>query len=59
MLRAEEVPEKRGKLIRVLEDALALSEELNDAVTGHLIECALDQARSDIFRPDGPELAPE
>jgi hypothetical protein len=31
----------RGKLIRHLEDALALADELNDGSTGYLIERAL------------------
>jgi DNA-binding ferritin-like protein len=43
--------EKRGKLIRQLEDALALIEELNDPMTGYLIERALDEARAQQFRP--------
>jgi hypothetical protein len=32
----------RGKLIRHLEDALAVADELNDGTTGYLIERALD-----------------
>jgi hypothetical protein len=43
--------EKRGKLIRQLEDALALTEELNDPMMGYLIERALDEARAQQFRP--------
>ena len=43
--------EKRGKLIRQLEDALSLTEELNDPMTGYLIERALDEARAQQFRP--------
>ena len=43
--------EKRGKLIRQLEDALALTEELNDPMTGFLIERAVDEARAQQFRP--------
>ena len=43
--------EKRGKLIRQLEDALALTEVLNDPMTGFLIERALDEARAQKFRP--------
>jgi hypothetical protein len=43
--------EKRGKLIRQLEDALALTEELDDPMTGFLIERALDEARAQQFRP--------
>jgi hypothetical protein len=43
--------DKRGKLIRQFEDALAMTEELNDPTTGYLIERALDEARSQQFRP--------
>lgn len=42
--------EKRGQLIRHLEDALALADEVED---GLLIERALDEARSRHFRPIG------
>jgi hypothetical protein len=45
--------EKRGQLIRHLEDALALAEEIQDGHTGYLIERALDEARSRQFRPIG------
>jgi len=41
---------KRGELIKLLEDAFALSEQLRDPVTGYLIERALDEARSHQFR---------
>ena len=37
---------KRGAIIRYLEEALALADELEDGETGFLIERALDQARS-------------
>jgi hypothetical protein len=43
--------EKRGQLIRHLEDALALAEQLDDGMTEYLIERALDEARSRQFRP--------
>ena len=43
--------EKRGQLIRHLEDALALADEIQDGQTGYLIERALDDARSRHFRP--------
>jgi hypothetical protein len=43
--------EKRGQLIRHLEDALALADEIEDGQTGFLIERALDEARSRQFRP--------
>jgi hypothetical protein len=43
--------ERRGRLIRQLEDALALTEELNDPMTGFLIERALDEARAQQFQP--------
>jgi glutamate mutase epsilon subunit len=42
--------EKRGQLIRHLEDALALADEIQDGHTGYLIERALDEARSRQFR---------
>ena len=46
--------EKRGQLIRHLEDALeALADEIEDGQTGFLIERALDEARSRQFRPIG------
>jgi hypothetical protein len=43
--------ETRGKLIRHLEEALVLADEVGDAHTGFLIERALDEARSRQFRP--------
>jgi hypothetical protein len=46
-------PEKRGRLIRHLEDALELADEIEDGNTGFLIERALDEARSRQFRPIG------
>ena len=42
--------EKRGEIIRRLEEALALADEVGDASTGFLIERALDEARSQQFR---------
>ena len=45
------VAERRGNLIRQLEEALALTEALNDPMTGFLIERALDEARAQQFRP--------
>jgi hypothetical protein len=42
--------QKRGELIRHLEDALALADEIQDGQTGFLIERALDEARSHQFR---------
>jgi glutamate mutase epsilon subunit len=42
--------EKRGQLIRHLEDALALADEIQDGHTGYLIERAIDEARSRQFR---------
>jgi hypothetical protein len=45
--------QKRGELIRHLEDALALADEIQDGQTGYLIERALDEARSRQFRPIG------
>ena len=45
--------EKRGQLIRHLEEALTLAEEIEDGQTGYLIERSLDEARSRQFRPTG------
>jgi hypothetical protein len=45
--------EKRGQLIRHLEEALTLADEIEDGQTGFLIERALDEARSSQFRPTG------
>jgi hypothetical protein len=44
-------PTRRGELIRVLDQALALAEELEDGVTEYLIARALDEARARQFRP--------
>jgi hypothetical protein len=43
--------QKRGELIRHLEDALTLADDLQDGTTGYLIERALDEARSRQFKP--------
>ena len=45
--------EKRSQLIRHLEDALTLADEIQGGHTGYLIERALDEARSRQFRPIG------
>jgi hypothetical protein len=45
--------QKRGELIKHLEDALALADEVQHGQTGFLIERALDKARSRQFRPIG------
>jgi hypothetical protein len=43
--------EKRGHIIRHLEEALALADEIEDGNTGFLIERALDEARAHQFTP--------
>jgi hypothetical protein len=43
--------ERRGAMIKLLEDALGLADELNDGGTGYLIERALDEARARHFKP--------
>ena len=43
--------ERQGAMIKLLEDALALADELNDGGTGYLIERALDEARAQHFKP--------
>jgi hypothetical protein len=45
-----DLAEKRGEIIRHLEDALAIADEIADGETGYLIERALDAARSRLFR---------
>jgi hypothetical protein len=49
--------EKRGQLIRHLEDALALADGIEDSQSGFLIERAIDEARSRQFRPAGDRAA--
>ena len=45
--------ELRGQLIRKLEEAVVLTDEIADPITAFLIERALDEARSQQFRlPD-------
>src|ERR1700730_11652863 len=39
-----------GRIIRHLEDALAIADEIEDGEAGYLIERALDAARSRLFR---------
>jgi hypothetical protein len=41
---------KRGELIKHLEEAMAIADELQDGMTGYLIESALDEARAQLFR---------
>jgi hypothetical protein len=43
--------EKRGHLIKHLEEAFALADEMQDGEIGFLIERALDEAHSRQFRP--------
>jgi hypothetical protein len=45
-----DTPETRGQIIKHLEEALALADEIEDGNTGFLIERALDWARSEQFR---------
>ena len=41
---------KRGELIKHLQEAMAIADELEDGMTGYLIENALDEARAQYFR---------
>jgi hypothetical protein len=43
--------EERGRLIALLEQAMNLAEEIEDGNTAYLIGRALDEARSQLFRP--------
>jgi hypothetical protein len=45
-----DVAAKRGELIKHLEDAMAIADELEEGTTGYLIERALDEARAQLFR---------
>jgi DNA-binding ferritin-like protein len=45
-----EPAEKRGDIIKHLEEAMAIADELEDGATGYLIERALDEARAQQFR---------
>jgi hypothetical protein len=48
-----DAPEKRGELIKHLEEAMAIADELEEGTTGYLIERALDEAMAQWFRlPD-------
>lgn len=42
--------EERGRLIGLLEQAMELAEKMEDGNTAYLIERALDEARSQVFR---------
>lgn len=50
--------EVRGRLIKHLEDPLALADELQDGPTGYLIERALDEMRASQFKPPGAMTSP-
>ena len=45
-----DLAEKRGAIIRHLEDALSIADEIEDGEVGYLIERALDAARARLFR---------
>jgi hypothetical protein len=47
-------PEKRGRLIKQLEDAMLLAEELNDGTTTYLIERALDDKGAVVLAAELP-----
>lgn len=46
MTEAPHVAEQRGRLVKLLEHALEIADQLNDGNTGYLIERALDEARA-------------
>ena len=49
-----DAPAKRGELIKHLEEAMVIADELEDGTTGYLIQRALDEARAQYFRlPNG------
>jgi hypothetical protein len=45
-----DLAEKRGEIIKHLEDALSIADDIEDGEVGYLIERALDAARSRLFR---------
>jgi hypothetical protein len=45
-----DLAEKRGEIIKHLQNALTFADEIGDGETGFLIERALDAARSRFFR---------
>ena len=45
--------EQRGKIIKLLETAMTLAEDVEDGTTAYLIERALDEARAQAFTPKG------
>jgi hypothetical protein len=49
-----DVAEKRGQIIRFLEEALALAAEIEDGHSGYMIERALDEAPARQFKPLQP-----
>jgi hypothetical protein len=58
MIGPERRKELSNRLLEHLEAALAVTDELEDAVTGFLIERALDQARANIW-PGNLDLPPQ
>jgi hypothetical protein len=43
--------DRRGELIKLLDEAMATAKELDDTTTAYLIDRALDVARAPLFRP--------
>jgi len=50
----KDLSDTRGQMINLLEQALALADEINDGDTGYAIERALDVARAHAFKPFAP-----
>ena len=50
LLQMTDDEKRREELIRLLEQALGIAEELHDGTTEYLIERALDEARARAFR---------
>jgi hypothetical protein len=51
MRPAPNIPEQRGKIIKLLETAMVLADDIEDGTTSYLIERALDEARAQAFTP--------
>ena len=50
----KDASDTRGRIIHLLEEALALADEIKDGDTGYAIERALDVARGQAFKPFMP-----
>jgi DNA-binding MarR family transcriptional regulator len=52
--KMKDASDSRGRIIHLLEKALAFADEINDGDTGYAIERALDVVRAQAFKPFVP-----